>query len=72
MTPSEFKYVLSLAHFKHFGEAAANCNVSQPALSIALKKFESGLGFDLLERSKSSVRDTAAERENYSTGAMRS
>ena len=55
MTPSEFKYVLSLAHFKHFGEASAKCNVGQPALSIALKKFGRGLGLDLLERSKSSV-----------------
>ena len=55
MTPTEFKYVLILAHFKHFGEASANCNVGQPALSIALKKFGSGLGLDLLERSKSSV-----------------
>ncbi|HIG67611.1 MAG TPA: LysR family transcriptional regulator [Porticoccaceae bacterium] len=55
MTLTELKYVLSLAHSKHFGEAVANCNVSQPALSIALKKLESELGLDLLERSKSSV-----------------
>ena len=55
MTPTEFKYVLILAHFKHFGEASAKCNVGQPALSIALKKFGRGLGLDLLERSKSSV-----------------
>ncbi|MBT4163464.1 MAG: LysR family transcriptional regulator [Porticoccaceae bacterium] len=55
MTLTEIKYVVSLAHFKHFGEAAANCNVSQPTLSIAVKKLESALGIDLFERSQSSV-----------------
>jgi len=55
MTLTEIKYVVSLAHFKHFGEAAANCNVSQPTLSIAVKKLESALGIDLFERSQSSL-----------------
>ena len=56
MTLTELRYITTLAQLQHFGQAAERCNVSQPTLSIAVKKLESELGVDLFERSKSSVR----------------
>jgi len=47
-----------LSQVQHFGQAAERCNVSQPTLSIAVKKLERELGIDLFERSKSNVRLT--------------
>jgi len=58
MTLTELRYIVTLAQVQHFGHAAERCNVSQPTLSIAVKKLESELGVDLFERSKSSVRVT--------------
>ena len=42
----------------HFGHAAERCFVSQPTLSIAVKKLEDELGIALFERSKNAVRVT--------------
>jgi LysR family hydrogen peroxide-inducible transcriptional activator len=58
MTLTELRYAVTLAQYQHFGQAAEACNVSQPTLSIALKKLEGELGIDLFERSKSNVRPT--------------
>lgn len=44
-----------LAKEQHFGRAADACNVSQPTLSVAIKKLEAELGIAIFERSKSSV-----------------
>ena len=41
MTLTELRYVTVLAKTQHFGNAAEQCNVSQPTLSIAIKKLES-------------------------------
>jgi LysR family hydrogen peroxide-inducible transcriptional activator len=58
MTLTELRYVVTLAQCQHFGQAAEVCNVSQPTLSIAVKKLESELGVDLFERSQKNVRAT--------------
>ncbi len=58
MTLIELRYITTLAQIQHFGQAAERCNVSQPTLSIAVKKLESELGVDLFERTKSHVRPT--------------
>lgn len=58
MTLTELRYIVTLAQKKHFGQAADQCNVSQPTLSIAVKKLEQELGVELFERSKNSVRPT--------------
>ena len=58
MTLTELRYIVMLAREKHFGHAAEKCNVSQPTLSIALKKVEERYGLTIFERSSSDVRLT--------------
>lgn len=58
MTLTELRYIATLALEKHFGRAAEKCHVSQPTLSVALKKFEQRYGVILFERSSAEVRLT--------------
>ena len=59
MTLTEMRYIVALARDRHFGKAAESCHVSQPTLSVALKKVEGQLGAVLFERAASEVRITA-------------
>lgn len=58
MNLSELRYIVSLAQERHFGKAAAACHVSQPTLSVAVKKLEAELGVPLFERGTKTVRVT--------------
>ena len=58
MTLTELKYVVAVAEARHFGQAAERCHVSQPTLSVGVKKLEDELGVLIFERSKSAVRLT--------------
>ncbi len=58
MTLTELRYIVTLAQEQHFGRAADRCNVSQPTLSIAVKKLEEELDTVLFERSKTRVSPT--------------
>ncbi|MCK5881322.1 MAG: LysR family transcriptional regulator [Sinobacterium sp.] len=59
MTLTELRYLVTLADLGHFGKAAEACHVSQPTLSIALKKLEENLGVILIERSKTRIVPTS-------------
>ena len=63
MTLTELRYAVALAREKHFGRAAAACFVSQPTLSVAIKKLEEELGVTLFERSMQDVAVTAIGEE---------
>ncbi|EKD69965.1 MAG: hypothetical protein ACD_46C00687G0008 [uncultured bacterium] len=58
MTLTELRYVIALAHEKHFGRAAKVCHVSQPTLSVAINKLEEELGVAIFERDRNNVRLT--------------
>jgi len=58
MTLTELSYVVALAQEQHFGRAAERCHVSQPTLSIAIKKLEEELEVTLFERCKNGVEIT--------------
>ncbi len=60
MTLTELKYIVAVARERHFGRAAEACFVSQPTLSVAIKKLEDELGVVLFERGSSEVSLTAA------------
>jgi LysR family transcriptional regulator, hydrogen peroxide-inducible genes activator len=55
MTLTELKYIVALAQEKHFGRAAEHCQVSQPTLSVAIKKLEDRLRVAIFERNKQGV-----------------
>lgn len=55
MTLTELKYIVAVAREKHFGKAAEACHVSQPTLSVAIKKLEEELDCKLFERSATEV-----------------
>ena len=55
MTLTELRYVVAVAREKHFGRAAEACFVSQPTLSVAVKKLEDELDVKIFERGGSEV-----------------
>ena len=58
MTLTELRYIVTLAQEQHFGRAAGKCFVSQPTLSVGVKKLEDELGIGLFERTRNAVRVT--------------
>lgn len=60
MTLTELRYIVAVAREKHFGRAAKSCFVTQPTLSLGIKKLEQELDTVLFERgAKNEVRTTA-------------
>jgi LysR family hydrogen peroxide-inducible transcriptional activator len=55
MTLTELRYIVAVARERHFGRAAGKCFVSQPTLSVAVKKLEEELGIALFERTNTDV-----------------
>lgn len=55
---TELRYIVALAREKHFRRAAERCHVSQPTLSVAVKKIEDHLGVQLFERVPGDIRVT--------------
>ncbi|MCL2644497.1 MAG: hydrogen peroxide-inducible genes activator [Betaproteobacteria bacterium] len=58
MTLTYLRYLVALARERHFGRAAERCCVSQPTLSVAIKRLEEELGTLLFERTANEVRIT--------------
>ncbi len=56
----DLRYLVAVADTRHFGQAAARCFVSQPTLSAQLKKLESYLGVQLIERQPRRIQLTQA------------
>jgi LysR family hydrogen peroxide-inducible transcriptional activator len=63
LSMKQLRYFEALARLRHFGHAADECAVSQPALSMKIQEFESALGVALVERRRGGVKLTHAGEE---------
>jgi LysR family hydrogen peroxide-inducible transcriptional activator len=63
MTLTELRYIVAVARERHFGRAAEACFVSQPTLSVAVKKLEEELDVKLFERGSNEVSVTPLGEE---------
>lgn len=59
MTLTELQYIVAVAQERHFGRAAERAFVTQPALSLAIKKLEEELGATIFERRRNRIELTA-------------
>ena len=55
LTLRDLQYLVAVADHQHFGNAAAACHVSQPALSAQIRKIEDTLGVQIFDRSNRRV-----------------
>lgn len=55
MTLTELRYIVAVASEQHFGRAAKKCFVSQPTLSVAIKKLEKELKVAIFERGNNEI-----------------
>lgn len=60
MNLRDLRYLLAVAEHAHFGRAAQGCGVSQPTLSVQVRKLEELLCVELFERTSKMVVPTAA------------
>lgn len=60
MNLRDLRYMLAVAEHGHFGRAAEACGVSQPTLSVQIRRLEEQLGVALFERTTKTVAPTAA------------
>jgi LysR family hydrogen peroxide-inducible transcriptional activator len=60
MNLRDLRYLLAVAEHEHFGRAAEACGISQPTLSVQVRKLEELLGVALFERTSRGVKPTAA------------
>ena len=60
MTFVQLEYLVAVDTYRHFAQAAEHCFVTQPTLSMQLKKLEDELGVLLFDRSKQPVIPTEA------------
>ncbi|MCQ0970359.1 hydrogen peroxide-inducible genes activator [Paracoccus sp. TK19116] len=63
VTLKHLRYFAALARREHFGDAASDCGISQPALSQQMREFEAQLGASLIERGGRRIRLTPLGRE---------
>ncbi len=50
MDIKQLKFLIALDETRHFGQAAARCNITQPTLSMRLRNLEEELGLPLVNR----------------------
>lgn len=62
-TLKQLRYFAAVARHRHFGRAARECHVSQPALSLQIQELEAFLGIQLVERRRNAVALTEAGRD---------
>lgn len=62
-TVKQLRYLVALEKYKHFGQAADACFVSQSAFSVAIRELENTLDVKLVDRTNRSVTFTTLGRQ---------
>ncbi len=70
ITLQQLIYIVAVDTHGSFVEAAEECKVSQPALSMQIRKLENTLGVTLFDRSRQPVRPTEIGRRIISQGRL--
>ncbi|WP_426287469.1 LysR family transcriptional regulator [Luteibacter sp. E-22] len=52
MFARQLTYLIALSQYRHFGQAAESCNVTQPALSAGVRELERELGISIVRRDR--------------------
>ena len=55
ITLTQLEYIVAIAEYRHFATAAEKCFVTQPTLSMQIKKLEDELGVIIFDRSRQPV-----------------
>lgn len=63
MTIQQLEYILAVDRFRHFGNAAEHCMVTQPTLSAMVQKLEEELGAKIFDRSTQPIQPTSVGRK---------
>jgi LysR family hydrogen peroxide-inducible transcriptional activator len=63
MTITQLEYIIAVDTYRHFSEAAAQCFITQPTLSMQIQKLEEDLGVKIFDRSKQPVIPTEIGEE---------
>ncbi|GMU95797.1 MULTISPECIES: hydrogen peroxide-inducible genes activator [Ignavibacterium] len=58
MTLTQLEYLVAIERFGNFSEAAKNCFVTQPTLSMQIQKLEEELGVTIFRRDKQPIEPT--------------
>jgi LysR family hydrogen peroxide-inducible transcriptional activator len=59
MTLQQLEYILALDMYRHFVTAAEKCHVTQPTITIQVKKLEEEIGVAIFDRSKTPLEPTS-------------
>jgi LysR family hydrogen peroxide-inducible transcriptional activator len=63
MTLQQLKYILALDDHRHFGRAAQSIHISQPTLTMQVRKLEEEMGFSIFDRHSNPVSITSRGSE---------
>ncbi|MCQ2145236.1 MAG: LysR family transcriptional regulator [Bacteroidales bacterium] len=63
MTLQQLEYIIAVNEYQHFGKAAEACGVTQPTLSLMIKKLEEELDVQIFDRESHPVRATEIGRK---------
>ena len=58
MTLQQLEYIIALDTYRHYVTAAENCHVTQPTITIQVKKLEDEIGIQIFDRGKTPLEPT--------------
>jgi LysR family transcriptional regulator, hydrogen peroxide-inducible genes activator len=63
MNIQQLEYIVAVDNHRHFVQAAEHCNVTQPTLSMMIRKLEDELGVKIFDRTKQPIVPTSIGRQ---------